>query len=203
MARSDFEVSIVDDIESSLKGFNKIFQEEKQNAMEVLARGAVTAWRNALDKATTQWGFKRMAGRSGNSVFAPYGRSAGRNDSGQMMDDLGYSVNVNGGNASVTVGWVENYEDYYGRQEEGFTSNTIFKGARNNSPRFGKSKIKMKIDGAHGMDYAYASFRKRKASFMSGAWNAALSRYKGKASPGSYLEARQNYYNSFTGDEVF
>lgn len=203
MGQEAFNVSLSDSIESSLKGFNAIFQQEKQNAMANLARGAVTAARNALDKATTQWGYKRMAGRSGNSTFAPYGNSAGRNNTGAMMEDLGYSMDVYGGTTKVTVGWVDFYQDYYGDQEGGFETSSIFKGIRNGKPKFGKSKIRMRVDGAHSLEQAYKSIRNRQASYMSGAWSAALSKYKGKRSPGSYLEARQNYYDSFTGDEVF
>jgi hypothetical protein len=203
---------IADSMVSDLKRFQAIFEEQKNITFGNIAKSAVKEQRKALDEATTQWGYKRMKGVSGSSIFKPYGKSAGRNDTGQMMSDVGYEINTEFGTTSVDVGWIDgDPEGYYDKQENGFTPTTVFMGVRSGKPRFRKSRFPMEeTQGAKSLtavnEYLSKAIKNRGASGASAAWNEALRIYNGlggKGTPGTYLQARKAYRESYKGNEIF
>jgi hypothetical protein len=207
----DFPVS---KLLSNLDTFDKIFQEEKLKATSSIAKSGATAMKKALDKAITSWGLKRMAGSASigeNGVprsFTPYGNSAGRNDTGHMIDSVSYQVlQHSSGELKVSVGWVNNKEDYFIRQEYGFQNYGRFAGVTaGGKARFREVKVPLETPPAHSLDAAYKRMKQLQGAFMSRAWNAAKKRYAnggGSANVGTYLEARSAYVNSLNDGGLF
>lgn len=200
----DFYITLSNSVESGLSSFDAAFQESKKSTMKNLAAGAVRVARETMDNATTQWGIARMEGYAGGRSFEPYGKSSGRNDTGQMMNDFGYSIDAGPGYTNLKIGWVDNQEQYYLDQDNGFKNYYRFKGLKaSGKPRFGKAKIAVHTPGAGSLEAAYKSARNRFSSAMSAAWNDVVRNYRGTKKPGTYLEARKRYYESLTGGDAF
>lgn len=87
-----------------------IRQEVEQIVAEVVDIGAKEQ-RQLLDRAVTRYGGERFArGR---------GRSAGRNDTGAMIDDVESSVASSKNRVTGRWGWVNGARDYYKYQDWG------------------------------------------------------------------------------------
>lgn len=64
-----------------------------------------------LDRAVTRYGAKRMA--------AGRGRSAGRNDTGAMIDAISSEVKANKTTVTGKWGWIDEVKDYFSYQDWG------------------------------------------------------------------------------------
>lgn len=89
----------------------KVFYDQAEQIVSETAEEAAELQRMFLDRATTQWGEKRFA--------AGRGRSAGRNDTGDMIDSIETEVTETRTSATGAWGWPKGYERYYQIQEWG------------------------------------------------------------------------------------
>lgn len=179
------------------------FETQLQVVTQNLAQSGANIAKDALERAETPWGRARIAGQYGDVRFKPYGRSAGRNDTGFMMDSLsawqggvskGSRVNVEG-----YFGWppeVINSNPYILFQAQGFTSNTVFDPQRTRASGIAKFKkgSGRNVPGAYPLSKAIPSIRNRAQSAYSAAWNEAVKLWKGdgfKGSPGKWADVRE------------
>lgn len=85
---------------------------ELRNTLEEIGKEAAEYMQNLIATRSTGWGeFMRSEG---------LGHGPGRNRTGQMSRDVTYRAEVGPKRQYVRVGWIKNYEDYYGYQETGF-----------------------------------------------------------------------------------
>jgi len=112
-------------------------QEGALEGMDNSANGALRAGRRAIELRGTQGSKKRFAGEY--LPAAGPGRSDGREDTGRMIDSLGAEVSIDNGVVTGTVGWFEDYEEYFGMQEEGFDNYKAFNGSAFVDRRGGKN----------------------------------------------------------------
>ena len=124
MARNSWSIEEnISDFSSDIKKFDAIFQRNLRSASSRFVAGAVTSVRKALDQATTPWGEARIRGEAAGIKFQPYGNSAGRNDTGNMIESIAGEVFADGnGKIVMRFGWLFNQEDYFLDQEYGFES---------------------------------------------------------------------------------
>lgn len=150
------------------------FSESVEYGLNQLGKAGVNSQRRAIRDATTSWGQKRMRGEAKGISFAPYGRSAGREETGMMYDEVGYEWKNSPAYQSISVGW-SLAEDYFWWQEYGFQSKTRFRGAtKGGAPIFGISKKTYFVEGAQSLAAASKTINRLIPSFMSGAWNEAV-----------------------------
>ena len=151
-----------------------------------------------LDRTGTpnDWGGKRMRGESNGVPFTPYGNSAGRNDTGKMINSLSHDVSIDSlGKAKARFGWIFDFEPYFKMQDQGFTGFTRFAGVQNGKPIFTSTRS-YNVPGANSLPQARDLVDKIKDSFFSGAWNDTVREWNKmgrKSNPGSYLAARKRY----------
>jgi hypothetical protein len=85
---------------------------ELRNSLEEIGKMGAEYMQNLIATRSTGWGeFMRSQG---------LGHGPGRNRTGQMSSDIMYRAEVGQKKQYVRVGWLKNYEDYYGYQETGF-----------------------------------------------------------------------------------
>lgn len=120
--------------------FDSAIKKVEEGAIEGMdnsANGALRAGRRAIELRGTQGSRKRF-----NGEYLPAagpGRSDGREDTGNMIDSLGAQVSISNGVVVGTVGWFEDFEDYFGYQEEGFDNYKAFNGSAFVDRRGGKN----------------------------------------------------------------
>ena len=180
-----------------VEGFDDLFQASLYNVTENLAKSGVTVAQKTLRNATTEWGKSRMAGNHFGVRFSPYGRSSGREKTGNMYDSLTYEVQESAGKNiwKGSFGWDDaGKNDYIQKQENGFMSYMRFDPVRTAATgiaKFKEGEAKW-VPGAKSLPAGRESIRKRMAAAYSAAWNEAASIYEsaGGPSPGNYLQAR-------------
>jgi hypothetical protein len=186
------------DIERSLEGFRVYLQAQIKNATENLAKSGVTKAREKVRSSTTDWGRARMSGSYFGVSFGAYGRSAGREDTGTMYDELSWSINSSTGGWEGTFGWdaaALSRAPYIPLQEQGFYSTGTFDKFRTEASgvaKFKKGPTKF-IEGAQSIPFATESVARRAASNYSGARNAAIKLWRAdgfKGDPGSYADVK-------------
>jgi hypothetical protein len=197
------------DFGSRLLEFNAIWEEELNVAIENLAKAGRNRAAETLDKTGTpavgsggEWGKARMSGQRWGVKFSPYGNSEGRNDTGNMINSLGWDIVSTGKRKKARFGWIDRFEDYFLYQEKGFTPRTMFDPAATAAtgmaqfrPRAGMKKV----PGAESLQAGLKLVSSLKDSFFSQAWNRSKETWEkaGKRSrPGSYLRARERYSSS-------
>ena len=85
---------------------------ELRDTLEEIGRLGAEYMQDLIATRSTGWGeFMRSEG---------LGHGPGRNRTGQMSRDVMYRAEVGPKKQYVRVGWLKNYEDYYGYQETGF-----------------------------------------------------------------------------------
>lgn len=89
----------------------KVFYDEAEEIVTQTADEAAELQRMFLDRATTPWGETRFA--SGR------GRSAGRNDTGEMIDSIEVEISRTKTSLTGAWGWPKGYEKYFQIQEWG------------------------------------------------------------------------------------
>ncbi len=190
-------------MQERLGRFEKFFQEALAVVTARLASAGANASRERLRAAETPWGQARMRGEYFGVNFRPYGRSAGREDSGKMMDSLQSWVDVEPGARGVSrnmhegyFGWPrEDIEGYFIMQEVGFNSTGSFDSgatAASGTAKF-KSGPSRFIPGANSRLAGERTVAKIDESFYSGAWNEAVKQWREhgfKKDVGSYLGNR-------------
>jgi len=192
---------------SGMSKFDKIFQRVLREAVSRQASGAVTSVRRALNEAVTPWGEARMRGEAAGVKFSPYGNTAGRNDSGNMIESVAAEVFSDGnGEVVMRFGWVFNQEDYFLDQEYGFESAfTLNKRAtaKSGEAEFKKGQELRPREGADSLQSGLIAVRKRGQSFLSAVWNEARKEYDGQGGSGvgSFIEARRAYYDKVFGKD--
>jgi hypothetical protein len=190
---------------SGMSKFDEIFQRNFSEAIARQAAGAVTSVRNALDKAVTPWGEARMRGEAAGIKFQPYGNSAGRNDTGNMMESVAAEVFSDGnGEIVMRFGWIFNQEDYFLDQEYGFESRyTLNKKAtiKSGDAQFRKGQELRPREGANSLESGLIALRKRGAAFLSAVWNDTNREYQsaGGFGVGTFMQARKSYYDRIFG----
>ena len=183
------------ELKNSIKSLDAYIQASLKNVTDYLARSGVTVARKALREATTpaDWGKSRMAGEHYGVRFAPYGRSAGREETGHMYDSLTSSVSMASYGKTMwrgTFGW-ENPEKYIVYQEVGFFSTGVFDPgatAASGRAKFTSGKEKY-IPGARSLPKAVVSIKKRVPAALSAVRNEAIRMWKAdgfKGRPASY-----------------
>lgn len=197
-------------LKQRLESFAGYFQAQLDVVLQRLANAGRNSSRKALQKATTPWGFARMEGDYGGVRFKPYGRSAGREDTGFMMDSLSGGLkdappsfgsvtkSQPGTDKQAFFGWSRetiSSNPYIALQENGFYSNGSFdpeRTAQDGVARF-KAGTRKYIEGAESLDAGLQSVNQIAESFFSGAWNEAVRIWNADGfvgSPGSYLDNR-------------
>ena len=183
------------------------FERFFQDALGVVTANLAAAGRNAARKrlraAETPWGQARMSGEYFGVRFRPYGRSAGREDSGTMIDSLQSWVDIEPGARGVSrnkhegyFGWPrEDLQPYFILQEEGFYSTGSFDPAAtaaSGTAKF-KSGPRKFISGARSRLAGEQAVAKIDQSFYQGAWNEAVKQWREhgfKKDVGNYLDQR-------------
>jgi hypothetical protein len=187
------------ELKNSIRSLDAYIQASLKNVTDYLARSGVTVARRNLREATTpqDWGKSRMAGEHYGVRFAPYGRSAGREETGHMYDSLTSSVKMASYGKTMwrgTFGW-ENPKAYIVYQELGFYSTGAFDpGATAAS---GRAKfttgIEQYIPGARSLPKALPSIRRRIPAALSAVRNEAIRMWKAdgfKGRPASYAKMK-------------
>ena len=101
--------SMAKEIQNILRSEMEVAAENgKGEAQAIVALGTGTTWK-------TPPGFPGAGGRR----MQP--NPAGRIDSGAMLRDVAAEVRT-GRTVQTRVGWVHNYQDYYGAQDKGFSA---------------------------------------------------------------------------------
>lgn len=192
-----------------LDTLSSYFQSQLEVVLSRLSTAGRNASRKALREATTPWGFARIEGNYGGVRFKPYGRSAGRDDTGFMMESLSGGLADSPGtfgpgsqqfvsDKEAFFGWSRetiSSNPYIASQENGFYSNGSFdpeKTAADGVARF-KAGAKKYIEGADSLSFGIDAVNQIKESFFSGAWNEAVRQWRSDGftgSPGSYLDRR-------------
>jgi hypothetical protein len=104
--------SDVSEIYNDLVMTGLITQEELGETLQDIARQGAEYMKELIATRSTGWGeFMRSQG---------LGHGEGRNRTGQMSRDVTYRAEVGPKKQYVRIGWIRNYEDYYGYQETGF-----------------------------------------------------------------------------------
>lgn len=115
------------DINYLKKRFDGMIQEVEDAAREGMVeatRGGIRTARRLIEIRGTQGSAKRFAGEY--LPAAGPGNSSGRNDSGYMSDSVSAEVYQDGDVIVGNVGWLDDYEEYFGYQEEGFENFKAF-----------------------------------------------------------------------------
>jgi hypothetical protein len=197
------------DFGSRLLEFNAIWEEELDFAIENLAKAGKRRAAETLDKTGTpavgsggEWGKARMSGQRWGVKFRPYGNSAGRNDTGNMINSLGWDIVSTGKRKKARFGWVDRFEDYFLYQEKGFTPRSMFDPratAASGEAQFRSRSQMRKVPGAESLQAGLKLVSSLQDSFFTQAWNRSKENWEraGKKSrPGTYLKARENYRNN-------
>lgn len=186
------------------------FQSQLDVVLSRLSAAGRNASRKALRESTTPWGFARIEGNYGGVRFKPYGRSAGREDTGFMMDSLsggledapetfGPGSDKFSSNKQAFFGWSRetiSSNPYIASQENGFYSNGSFdpeKTASDGVARF-KAGARKYVEGADSLSFGFDKVKQIEQSFFAGAWNQAVKLWRADGftgSPGSYVDRRQ------------
>lgn len=92
-------------------------------ALDEVGEKSVAKMREVIRNSVSPMGLERFkAGR---------GRGPGREDTGSMYDDARYRTEPGDGNRiSLAVGWINNFQEYYKYQEEGFKNQGVIWGLR-------------------------------------------------------------------------
>jgi hypothetical protein len=190
------------EIKVRFEGLRDYFEQQLVAVTQNLAQSGANIGKKTLEQAETPWGRARMAGDYGGVRFKPYGRSAGRNDTGFMMDSLSaWPGKINkGGRVSVTgyFGWppeILNSNPYILLQASGFNSKTVFDPQRTAASGIAsfKSGSGRYVRGSFPLRDAGPSIRNRAQSAYSAAWNEAKKLWKADGFKGgapSYVDAR-------------
>jgi len=94
-------------------------EDELRNTLDDIGRQGAEYMKGLIATRSTGWGeFMKSQG---------LGHGSGRNRTGQMSRDVTYRAEVGPKKQYVRVGWVNNYEDYYGYQETGFRNFGVWK----------------------------------------------------------------------------
>jgi len=192
------------DIVTSLNAFNAMLSDEVLVAQRNLGQAAVNRLEKNFNQADTEWGQARIAGEKNGVKFNAYGRTTGRNDTGKMIESLGWEViqdlSGSGVQTKARFGWIFEFEEYFRMQEEGFTGYTAFAGVDSSgNPTFGPSRRSYKVEGANAFPDALKLVDQLKESFYKQAYNRALARWRQsgrRTSPGSYESAKRRYERS-------
>lgn len=184
----------------SLGAFTNLFHEELNASLDRVGIAGARAQAKALDNAKTQWGEARMAGYAGLSKFTPYGKSAGRNDTGNMINSISSVIRKTPDGVMLESGWINidaHERSYFTAQEQGFNNYGRFRGTGSGGkPLFKRAKTAVETPGAHSLEANSEVIKRLLPSYISGAWNRAVKRFG--SSPGginSYKEARSAYLN--------
>lgn len=109
------------DISEALKKFNKSEQALKAGAeqgMEYALLGVERFVQERIRSSGTYGSAKRFAGAY--VPFAGPGISAGREDTGLMVNSIVSSTEISGNSVYGTIGWPQNRPLYFDLQEDGF-----------------------------------------------------------------------------------
>lgn len=194
------------DVVTSLKAFNSILSEEVMVAQRNLGQAAIRRLEKNFNMAVTPWGTARIAGERDGVQFEAYGNTAGRNDSGKMIQSLAWEVvqreAAGGIETKARFGWIFNFEEYFRMQEEGFTGYTAFDAnATQNTgvAQFRKSRRSYRVEGAQAFPDAIKLVKQLKESFYKQAFNRAKARWFSegrRTNPGSYEAGKRRYERS-------
>ena len=167
-----------------------------------LAQSGANIAKEALERAETPWGRARIAGQYGDVRFKPYGRSAGRNETGFMIDSLSaWQGKISKGartRVEAYFGWtpeIINSNPYILFQAQGFRSNTVFDPQRTRATgiaKFKKGNGRL-VPGALPLRGAGPSIKKRVQSAYSAAWNEAVKIWRAdgfKGGAGKWIDER-------------
>jgi hypothetical protein len=156
------------------------FAESLDYGLNQIGRAAENSMKKTIRESTTQWGTKRMTGVSGKWTFRPYGRSAGREETGWMYDSVDYDIVNNQNQHTVSFGWINWQEEYFLLQEYGFQGVQIMGGVTGDMPRFKKTSKTYSVKGMGSLEAAKRVVDRMAPSFEQGAWNEALRKLKAK-----------------------
>lgn len=191
-----------EDLGRQVAGFNVFLQAQLRNVTQALVAGGVTSARKKLRSSVTDWGKARMAGSYFGVSFAPYGRTAGREETGFMYDSLSSSVNLAPSGKTMwrgTFGWDDaalRKAPYIPYQEQGFYSTGRFDPVATEASgvaRFKDSGREKWIEGAKSIPYATKQVEKRAAAAYSAAVNEAIKQFKAagfKGNPDTYADIK-------------
>lgn len=188
-------------IDNRLKNFRKYFQAALGETTRRLSTAGVNAARKRLREAETPWGQARMRGEYFGVSFRSYGRSAGREDTGNMLDSLStwvdeasMALGVSRNRYQGYFGWApEDVDGYFLFQEYGFYSSGSFDAVATAASGVAKFKkgVEKFIPGANSLLAGERTVAKIARSFYSGAWNEAVKQWRRDgftSDPGSFID---------------
>ena len=189
------------DLGRQVQGFSVFLQAQIKSVTENLVKSGVTKAREKLRSSVTGWGEGRMAGNYFGVSFAPYGRTAGREETGFMYDSLSWSVNLAPSGKTMwrgTFGWDDaalSKAPYIPYQEQGFYSTGAFDPEAtlaSGIAKFTSGKEKW-VEGAGSIPFARRSIERRAAAAYSAARNEAIKLFNQagfKGDPGKYADVK-------------
>jgi hypothetical protein len=192
------------DVKVRFEGLRDYFEAQLAIVSRNLAQSGANIGKENLRKAETDWGAARMAGNYGGVRFKPYGRSAGREDTGFMMNSLSAWVGEFGRGARTSVnsyfGWtpdVLNANPYIVFQATGYRSKTVFDPQRTAASGIAKFKegSGRLVRGADPLSGAISSIKNRAQSAYSAAWNEAVKIWEAdgfKGGAGKWVDVRSD-----------
>jgi len=201
-------------IDQRLKSFRKYFQEALGETTRRLATAGANAARKRVREAETPWGQARIRGEYFGVNFRPYGRSAGREDTGFMleslstwMDESPMALGVSRNRFQGYFGWPEEViskAGYIAFQEIGFYSTGSFDPVATAASGIAKFKPGMQkyIHGVNAIPAGRRVVEKIARSFYAGAWNEAVRKWKDDGfttDPGRFTD---EYPKFFRGSPV-
>jgi len=102
---------LVDDIDNAVEEVSEYVADEgvKRTKQKIETRGTGNSWAASWDSMP-------------NATPGRHSSSPGRDATGQMKNDVTGQVVNTGRSIETSFGWIDNYENYYGAQENGFNN---------------------------------------------------------------------------------
>lgn len=166
---------------------NKTFRTQilkKQQQLEALMRALPNETKNILDEVgkESKEEMQRII-RESQSPFGAIrksygmGRSSGREDTGAMYDSVAYATEMAADRISVRVGWLYNFKEYFGFQENGFKQRWKLAGFMNGKFVFSWRANPVNQEGIHALRDARMFARQKLNDINGNLFNRLMNAY--------------------------
>lgn len=129
--------------QAQLEAMMRAVPEETRNVLSEIGLESKEEMQRIIRESTSPFGLiRRQYGM---------GRSAGREDTGEMYDSVAYTTEIAADRISVRVGWLYNFKEYFGFQENGFKQWFTLSGFWNGVFLFSKRQSPVDQEGIHAL----------------------------------------------------
>ena len=122
----------------------EMFPVETKNMLEEIGDASKEEMQRIIRDSESSWGRFRISAGLG-------GKGTGRYDTGEMHDSVTYVTEQAKDRISVRVGWVRNFQDYFGYQDSGFKNWYTLGGFLGNIPWFRRMPSPIDQEGIHAL----------------------------------------------------